>query len=139
MILVDTSVWVDFLRGSESRATQHLRALVRDPLDAIAMCEPVAMELLAGVTREVDVRRIEEIVDGLPTIDVDPMVDFRAAAAVYREVRRSGSTVRSQVDCLIAAVALRTGATLLHQDRDYEVIAPIVGLRHQSLREPSVD
>jgi predicted nucleic acid-binding protein len=60
--------------------------------------------------------------------------DFEAAAELYRRCRRGGETVRTLMDCLVAAVALRTGAAVLHQDRDYDAIA-----RHAPLQIAGAD
>lgn len=133
MILVDTSAWVDYLRGADSTATGRLRELLGTAPETVATCEPVAMELLAGAA-EHQVGPLERLVNGLPVLPLDPSVDFRSAAVVYRAARRSGRTVRSTVDCLIAAVAIRHQVPVLHRDADYEVIADVTALQHESCR-----
>jgi predicted nucleic acid-binding protein len=70
---------------------------------------------------------------GLPLMAVDPVCDYPEAAAIYRLARYGGRTVRSLVDCLIAAVAIRMGATLVHCDQDFNVIASCVSLESLSL------
>jgi predicted nucleic acid-binding protein len=62
-------------------------------------------------------------------------LDFRAAAEIHRAVRRTGRTIRSSVDCLIAAIALRHDVELLHKDVDFEVIAEVTELKQRSLRD----
>ena len=89
----------------------------------MALTEPVVMELLAGLTDQHVVTRLERLVDGLPLVRVDATPDYRAAAAAYRAVRLSDRTVRSLVDCLIAVVAARTGTVVVHRDRDFDVLA----------------
>lgn len=133
MILLDTSAWVDYLRGAPGPATQHVRDLVRDGAP-LAVTEPVVMELLAGAPDDRALERLEALVSGLPLLAVDAHLDYRAAAAIYRSARRRGLTVRRLVDCLIAAVAARTGARLVHKDVDFEVIATVVRLDAVSLR-----
>lgn len=134
MILVDTSVWVEHLRGTGSRAHRALRELAVTEPGGVAVCEPIAMELLAGPTDPFTVRRIEEQLGTLEDLGVDVVQDFRAAAALAREVRRSGHSVRSVTDCLIAAVALRHDAEVWHCDEDYVRIAAVSDLRHRDLR-----
>jgi predicted nucleic acid-binding protein len=134
MILVDTSVWVDFLRGVDTPARAAVRALIADRFDELVLCEPIVMELMAGATDPAALHRIGQLADGLPSVDVEPLLDFRAAAALHRLARSNGETVRSIVDCLIAAVALRHGVTLVHKDRDFEVLGRVTGLRHRSYR-----
>jgi predicted nucleic acid-binding protein len=134
MILVDTSVWVDFLRGTDTPARSAVRELISRRFDELVICEPIVMELMAGATDPVALDRIQQLADGLPTLHVDPLLDFRAAAALYRLARSGGETVRSIVDCLIAAVALRHDVRLVHKDHDFEVLGRITGLRHRSYR-----
>lgn len=133
-VLVDTSVWVDYLRGDDTRATAGLRETLRDRRESVCMAEPVAMELLAGATDEAMLARLERLANGLPGLTVDPALDFRSAAAVYRGCRRAGRTVRNLTDCLIAALAIRHGVSLLHKDADYDAIAAVAPLQAQSLR-----
>ncbi len=134
MKLIDTSAWIDYLRGSDSRATSEVRRLLKSESAQVVMCEPVAMELLAGATTEVGLLSLERLVNGLPQLPVDPTLDFRSAASIYRTARSSGKTIRSLTDCLIGAIALRHGATLLHKDMDFEIVAEFTELDSLSLR-----
>lgn len=128
MFLVDTSAWVEYLRKTGSPAHLAVRQLLVDG-QPVALTEPVVMELLAGPTRPQDLGPVEALVAGLPSIPVDTVVDYHEAARIYRTVRGNGQTVRKLLDCLIAAVALRTGATLVHDDRDFDAIARCYPLR----------
>jgi len=134
MHLIDTSAWVDYLRGVPGPATDAVRHLVDAELSSVVICEPVAMELLAGAGEGLPLAQLEQLVNGLPGLPLEPAVDFRAAAVIYRTARRSGRTVRSLVDCLIAAVAIRHDATVVHKDVDYAVIAAVTPLRARDLR-----
>ncbi len=133
--LVDTSVWVYYLRDIPDPATEILDAMLGSDPAAVTTCAPVVMELrLTG--DDLARRKIERTLSGLPQLDLHPDADFELAADIYRAVRRSGHTVRSVVDCLIAAVAHRTGAELVHRDVDMERIAAVLpGLRSRSLRQ----
>lgn len=115
MILIDTSAWVEYFRATGSIAAVEVRRLLSEEAARIAMCEPIAMEIL-------------------PSLNVDDAIDFRAAAGIYRAARRAGETVRSINDCLIAALAIRHGARIVHRDADFDVIARITNLQAASFR-----
>jgi hypothetical protein len=134
VILVDTSIWIEHLRRTQSRAHREFRDLATSDPAGIATCEPIAMELLAGPTDPLIVHRIEDQLGTLDDLDVDASQDFRAAAAIARAVRRSGHTVRSLTDCLIAAIALRHHTVVWHCDEDYVRIADVTDLQQRDLR-----
>lgn len=123
MELIDSSAWIEYLRATGSAAHLEVRRLLRDDLSAVVTTEPVIMELLAGAADDRAFAKLDELVGGLRLLPVDAARDYRDAAVIYRAVRRSGHTVRKLIDCLIATVAVRTGATLLHRDRDFDVLA----------------
>lgn len=134
MILVDTSVWIEYFRATGSAAACEVRRLLSDEPDQVVTCEPVAMEILAGASNDDAYRKLERLVNGLPSLTVETATDFRSAADIYRAARRTGQTIRSINDCLIAAVALRHRAQVAHRDADFDVIAGITGLMTTSLR-----
>ena len=125
MILVDTSAWVEFLRDTGSPVCGRVDELLGKD---IAICDPIRMEVLAGARSErhlSDLRRLLARASLIPT----EMLDYDEAAAIYRICRRGGETVRKLIDCLIASVAIRAEASILHADADFDVIG-----RHCSLR-----
>jgi predicted nucleic acid-binding protein len=132
MHLVDTSAWIEYLRATGSKADTVVKGLIEDNAP-IAITEPVIMELLAGARDAGNFRRLRVMTGGLPLMAVDPACDYHEAAATYRLARMAGKTIRSTVDCLIAAVGLRRDATVVHADADFEVIASCVPLRTLSL------
>ena len=134
VILVDTSVWIEHLRETGSHAQDAFRGLAATDPAGIAICEPIAMELLAGPTDPFTVRRLEDQLGTLEDLPVDPGQDFRAAAMLARAVRRSGHAVRSITDCLIAAIALRHGSDVWHCDADFVRIADVSDLTQRDLR-----
>ncbi|GDY30495.1 type II toxin-antitoxin system VapC family toxin [Gandjariella thermophila] len=135
MLLLDTSAWIEYLRATGSPAHHEVRRLLRHELGEIATTQPIVMELLAGAGNSRALDELEKLTSGLILASVDLDQDFHAAAAVYRAARRRGQPVRKLVDCLIAAVAARTGATLVHRDRDFDTIAAVLpDLRTESLR-----
>jgi predicted nucleic acid-binding protein len=134
MILVDTSVWIEYFRATGSAAALEVRRLLSEEPDQVVTCEPIAMEILAGASNEQTYRKLERLVNGLSLLEVETATDFRSAADIYRAARSTGQTVRSINDCLIAAVALRHHARVAHRDADFDVIARITGLMTTSLR-----
>ncbi len=134
MKLIDSSAWVEYLRDTGSRACDEVDRLYRADPSVVAVTEPVIMELLAGATSERAFAHLSTLTDGLRLLPVDAARDYHAAAVAYRAVRATGGTVRKLLDCLIAAVAVRTGATVVHRDRDFDVLAAaLVDLRVRSL------
>ena len=96
--------------------------------DDVAVTEPVIMEVLAGARddrREQDLRRLMQ---RFVLLRFDAAVDFEAAARIYRSCRRVGITPRGMVDCMIASVALRHGASLLTADVDLDRVGALMGV-----------
>lgn len=127
MILVDTSAWIEFDRATASTVDRRLTDLIAAD-GAIAVTEPVIMEVTAGARderRESDLRRLLLRFD---LLRFDAAVDFDAATRIYRACRRVGVTPRGMVDCLIASVAHRHGAALLALDADVSRVAAVVGI-----------
>ena len=128
MILADTSAWVEYLRATGSQAHATMRRLIAEERDLV-ITDVVVMEILAGARTEERVAQLRRLLNRFELVPILGLADFEAAADIYRRCRRGGETVRKLSDCLIAAVALRANADLLHSDRDFEVIA-----RHLPLR-----
>lgn len=133
VILFDTSVWVDHLRGVRSKAAMRAEELMRLRPEVVAITEPIAMELLSGAS-PIDLSRVQTLVGSLPVLSIEPSVDFADAAAIFRATRANGRQARKINDCLIAAVALRRGAVLWHKDSDFEAIAAVTKLKTVDLR-----
>lgn len=125
MILVDTSAWIEFLRDTGSPTCEAVDRLLANDL---AVCDPVAMEVLAGARDEHHLAQLRGLLGRATMLPTTP-ADYDAAAALYRSCRLRGETVRKLIDCLIAAVAIRAGAEVLHADADFAVLA-----RHAELR-----
>jgi len=92
------------------------------------------MELLAGTRSAGERSRLREKLIALPRLPVRGLADFEAAADLYRICRGRSATVRKLMDCLIAAVAIREKASVLHNDRDYEALAKHCPLRIEQYR-----
>jgi predicted nucleic acid-binding protein len=126
MELIDSSAWIEFLRRTGSRAHLEVRRLMFEQPGVVTTTEPVVMEVLAGATSQRHFAQLQQLTDGLRLLPVDATLDYRDAAVAYRAVRAHGDTVRSILDCLIAAVAVRNGATLVHRDRDFDLLATVL-------------
>lgn len=126
-VLVDSSVWIQYLRRTGSPANVRLRELVHDG-QRLAVTEPIIQEVLMGAQTEAHAERLHKLLVSLDLRPLEGLRDVERAAQIYRACRRRGRTVRSSVDCLIAAVALREDLPLLAVDRDFEVIAEETGL-----------
>ena len=123
MYIVDTSVWIEYFRRTGSRADDQVTQMVEREWPTAVVTEPVIMELLAGARDPGNFRRIERIMAAMPLCQVDPVCDFAEAGALFKAMRDEGITIRSMVDCLIAAIAWRRDATIMHADRDFDAIA----------------
>ena len=129
MVLVDTSAWIEVFRKP---ARFRLEDVV--DFDEVVTCLPVVQEVLQGFTSDAAFRQARESMLALPIVEspIGAPV-FLDAVDLYRRARRAGLTIRSGVDCVIAACAIRHGLTVLHRDRDYPAIAEISDLRHRQI------
>ena len=129
MILVDTSVWIDVLRRSRPL---DLTSVV--DFDEIVTCLPVVQEVLQGFADERAYRVAREAMLSLPIVE-SPLAEETVleAVALYRAARRAGRTVRSSIDCLIAACAVRHDLEIVHRDRDYASLAAVSSLRARAV------
>jgi predicted nucleic acid-binding protein len=123
MILVDTSVWIEFLAGRGKRLTH-------DDLVQFVTCGPILQEVLQGLRPGSASEAFREGFLALLRLN-DPLPShlFLEAAEIYREGRRKGYTVRSSVDSLIAAIAIENSVPVWHRDRDFTVIGEYTPLR----------
>jgi predicted nucleic acid-binding protein len=127
MYLVDTSVWVDYLRGRATPPVLALRNLLAGE-DIVGTAPPILQEVLQGAD---SIERFEswkktfsELLCYLPA---DPIGSHIAAARLYVECRKSGKPPRSRNDCLIAQIAIENRLVLIHSDKDFEAIASVAG------------
>jgi predicted nucleic acid-binding protein len=136
VILADTSAWVEYDRATGSAVDRRLAALIAAD-GPLAVTEPVVMEVLAGARddrREADLRRL---LLRFELLRFDAATDFDAAARIYRRCRKAGVTPRGLIDCMIVAVAWRSGATVLARDADLGRLARVVGLGLDEAAVPS--
>jgi predicted nucleic acid-binding protein len=126
VILADSSAWIEYLRRTESPADLRIDELIARG-GPLVTTEVVVMELL--MPARVDTVAIDRLLGRFPLLPVGGLETYALAAELHRECRRGGETVRRPTDCLIAAVALREGAAVLHRDADFDVLA-----RHTALQ-----
>ena len=125
VVLVDTSVWIEVFRKT---LPFDLESFV--PLDEVVTCLPVIQEVLQGIGREREYRIARDAMTSLPVVEAPLAADvFDHAVTLYRLCRRTGLTVRSGVDCLIAVCALRHDLIVLHHDRDFDALARVSELQ----------
>jgi predicted nucleic acid-binding protein len=129
VLLVDTSVWIEVFRPRGAR----LESLV--DFDEIVTCLPVVQEVLQGFDDERAFRIARDAMAALPVVESPVCSErFEEAAGLYRAARRAGLTIRSGVDCLIAACAIHNGLAVLHDDRDFDLLARVSPLDSRRLR-----
>ncbi len=121
MIIADTSAWVEYFRATGSRAHLDLRPLLGTR--ELATTGVVVMELTAGARGRRDLDQLKRVAVSARLLRVREPEDYLAAATIYRACRAGGETIRTMLDCIVAAIAIRTGAKILHHDRDYTAIA----------------
>lgn len=126
MIAVDSSVWIDFLNGNETREVAFLSRLLG--VEPLLVGDIVLLDVLQGIGSEAEAGRVE---DALRRFDVEPMIDPELAvlaAAHYRRLRGLGITVRKTIDLIIGTFCIARGHALLTADRDFAPMAKHLGL-----------
>ena len=122
MYLVDTSVWIDFLRGRKVAHVNALRTLL-DGEEAVGTAQIILQEILQGADSDERFETwLEYFSDLVCYLPGDLEATHIAAARLYQRCRRSGKTPRSSNDCLIVTIAVEHELVLLHNDRDFEMI-----------------
>jgi predicted nucleic acid-binding protein len=115
VILADTSAWVQFDRATGSAVDRRMAELIASD-GPLAVMEPVLMEVLAGARDDRRADDLRRLLLRCQLLAIDPAADFDAAARIHRRCRRVGVTPRGLVNCLVVAVAWRSGASVLAQD-----------------------
>lgn len=127
MILVDSSVWIDNLRGSASPAASRLRAIDHDQAE-ILVGDLIMLEVLQGTRDDAHASRIEAALRRFPVVAIlDPPLAVRAARN-FRILRGRGITIRKTIDIIIGTYCIENGVRLLHDDRDFEPMSKHLGL-----------
>ena len=127
LILVDTSVWIDYFRGRESAEVATLERILQQEED-LCISGIILTEILQGVSSETEYRRVRSALDPLIFLNM-PLEAYHLAAEIYRNAKSRGRIIRNTIDCLIAACAIVHHAPLLHCDKDYETISKVSRLK----------
>lgn len=127
MVIVDTTVWIDYFGGTANDATAWLdRELGRQRL---ALIDLILCEVLQGIREDADFVRVRDDLLRLRVFHVGGSDLALAAAQNYRTLRQRGYTVRKTVDCWIATFCLEGDHKLLHCDRDFDAFEKVLGLQ----------
>ena len=127
MIVVDTSVWIDFLNDVDSPKARRCTSLLEGGAP-LALTDVIFTEILQGFRHDREARRVEKHLRAFPVLRLDDLDDFGLAAELYRRARRAGVTIRKTLDCLIAAPCVRDGVPILHADEDFDRLASCTDL-----------
>jgi len=132
MYLVDTSVWIDYIKGTHCEHVDFLDKLLKNPL-AVGLNDLIHMEILQGAMDQKIFEKFRDYFSGQKIYRFnDPLESHIAAAQIFFDCRRKGITVRSSIDCLIAQCAIEHNLILLHNDKDFKQMGGIVeGLQQQ--------
>lgn len=128
-VLVDTSAWVEYLRGTGSAHHHWMRRAIDEERVAMAWTEPVLHELASGARSARDATQLSRLLRRGPLLALDGLTDWGDAATVRRRARTNGTPIRSALDCLVATVAVRTGTPVLARDRDFTHLAAVSDLQ----------
>ncbi|OYU71821.1 MAG: VapC toxin family PIN domain ribonuclease [Burkholderiales bacterium PBB5] len=127
MTLVDSSVWIDYFRGTATPQVARLDALLAS--EPVAICDLMLAEVLQGFASDRDFNEARRLLTGLTVVHIGGADIAVQAARNYRSLRALGVTVRKTIGCLIATCCIEGGLTLLHDDRDFDAFERHLGLR----------
>ncbi len=127
MVLVDTSVWIDFLAGRNTKEVEKLVSLLENE-EPIGFTGQILQELMQGCRDEIQAAKIETNFESF--IEILPRRStYRLAARIFRDCRKKGYAIRSSIDCLIAACALETDCPVHHKDRNFTFMKKVCGIK----------
>jgi len=119
-VLVDSTVWIDFLRNTRKRETDKLTELIESRED-LCICGFILTEVLQGIRDEKQYVATKQQFANLIYLEADQST-FDLGATIYRNLRKQGITIRNSIDCLIAATVIQHNVALLENDRDFPFI-----------------
>ena len=127
MILVDSSVWIDYFRGLPTPQADYLDGLLG--VEAVCIGDLILTEVLQGFVQDRDFDRAKALLASLDIVELGGRDVAVQAATYFRRLRRLGITVRKTIDTVIATRCIRDGLTLLYNDRDFDPFVRHLGLR----------
>jgi predicted nucleic acid-binding protein len=130
MILVDSSVWIDFFLGNDNPQVDALSRLLTDASSPIAVADLVIFEVLRGFKNNKALFEAQSMLCCLPVVEIGGLAHSIAAAELYRNLRKNGITITSGIDVLQASYCIERGHTLLHRDSDFQLISTLKSMVH---------
>ena len=118
MILVDSSVWIDYFTGKKTPAAEELDSLLGQ--DLVAIGDLMLVEVLQGFRADKDYRRAKELLLSLTVVNMLDTAITLKSAANFRKLRKKGITVRKTIDAIIATYCIENKLPLLHSDKDFK-------------------
>jgi predicted nucleic acid-binding protein len=128
MILVDSSVWIDYFRGVNNRQTDQLDQLLAHAEDEVAVADLVVFEVLRGFTSPKAQQQAQDLLLTTRVLDIGGLDNALMAAEHFRALRAAGYTIRSPIDVLLASYCITHQHQLLHRDADFDVMETLRGL-----------
>lgn len=128
MILLDTSVWIDFFRGTDSIYGKILHELIEKERD-ICLADIILTEILQGIKDDEDFEDIKKYLLEFPIYSAKNVETYIRAAQIYRACLKKGKLVKKTIDCIIAAITIENGLEIFHNDTDFNLIAGYTGLK----------
>jgi predicted nucleic acid-binding protein len=126
MILVDSSVWIDYFNGNKTAQADWLDSSLGDI--PIIIGDLILVEVLQGFQDDKDFKTARDLLLGIPFVQMGGQALALESAANYRFMRRKGVTVRKTIDVIIGTFCIRNNLTLLHSDRDFDPMVKFLGL-----------
>ena len=128
MILVDSSVWIDYFRGARNLQTEQLDLLLEQGDADIGVADLVVFEVLRGFNSPRAQQEAQTMLLSIAVVEIGGISNAMNAAVLYRRLREQGRTVHSPIDVLLASYCMTHGHTLLHRDADFESLQTLGGL-----------
>ena len=132
MVLVDTTVWIDFFSGRSLPHVKEVEDLLINRED-LCICGIVLTEVLQGIRKDSEFERTRDLFNNLIFLPMNYSI-FLRSAEIYRSLRKRGITIRKPVDCMIASVALENEIYLIDNDKDFDPIEKHFAMRRISKR-----
>lgn len=127
MILVDTSVWIEFFRSTTTKHARLLAEMIEAEED-LCLTEIILAEILQGIRSDKVFDKVKKLMSGFPIFSLKGTDSYVAAANIFRICRKKGHSIRKTIDCLIAQTAIENNLMLFHKDKDFEQIAKVMKL-----------
>ena len=129
MILVDTSVLIDFFKGQKSNQSQRLESILQQDVP-FGINSFIFQEVLQGAKSEKEYKTLKKYLETQKFYHLkDPVDSYAKAARIYFNCKKKGITIRSIIDCLIAQTALEHDLFLFHNDKDFNAMATVINLK----------